>query len=110
MSGADPLMDPIRYRPGLARPACDVLMRWTVRLSNALMLAGMLWTLPILAHADARQATPTPILPPPSACTVPPRSYEEITALLATPVASITPTWTPGLVPEGMPASPHVAA
>ncbi len=82
----------------------------TVRLGNVLLLAGMLRMLPLSAQADASEATPIPILPPPSACTVPPRSYEEVTALLATPVAANTPTPTPGPVPEGMPASPDVAA
>jgi hypothetical protein len=85
-------------------------MRCTVRLGNGLLLAGMLWTLPLSAQADASEVTPTPFVPPLSACTVPPRSYEEVTALLATPVAGVTPARTLGPVPEGMPASPDVAA
>ena len=108
MSGGCTLKDPHRVR--LARRACDVLMACAVRLGTALLLVGMLWTLPVHAGAVAREATPTPIVPPPRACMVPPRSYEEVIALLATPVAGITPTRTPGPVPEGMPASPDVEA
>ncbi len=62
------------------------------------------------AGAHVQEATPAPVVPPPSDCTAPPRSYEEIAALIATAAATSMPTPTPGLVPEGVPVSPDTAA
>lgn len=95
---------------------CGVPRPWYVRLvlcwdgQRALVSMLAICLALVSAGVRAQDATPVPVIPPPSACTVPPRPYEEMAALLATPAAAIMPTPTPGPVPEGTPADPATAA
>jgi hypothetical protein len=76
-------------------------------------MTRLLWTVAVLtvlaAFGDAgatsgNEATPAPDVPPPELCTVAPRTYDAMSAIAATAVASPPPARTPGPVPEGNPA------
>ncbi len=49
--------------------------------------------------AGAQDPTPTPDVPPPELCRATPRTFEELSAILATPIAS--PDATPTPIPDG---------
>jgi hypothetical protein len=56
------------------------------------------------AATSGLDATPTPDLPPPELCTATPRTFSEVSALVATAVASPPPSLPLGPVPKGTPA------
>src|SRR5262245_23261965 len=62
------------------------------------------------AHGRVQTATPTPDTPPPGLCHVPPRPFQELQAIIATPIA--TPPAQPirTTVPKGTPADPETIA
>jgi hypothetical protein len=60
--------------------------------------------------AFAQTATPTPDTPPPELCRVAPISFEDLQAILATPIATPSASPTAPTIPEGTPADPETAA
>jgi hypothetical protein len=56
----------------------------------------------------AQDATPTPDVPPPELCRATPRTFDELNAVLATPVA--IPAADPTPIPEGRPTDPETIA
>ncbi len=72
------------------------------------LMAIALWATVLLSPISTlgESATPTPDVPPASLCRVEAPSFDELNAIVATPLAEASPvvTRTPGVVPEGTPA------
>ncbi len=81
----------------------------TCLLSILLVLALLSWQ---VARGNAQEATPAPDVPAPEECAVPPRSLDDLQALVATPVAAVevaSPVATPGAVDPATEAAVRAA-
>jgi hypothetical protein len=77
----------------------------------AMVVAATLVFVDTHTAAASTAGTPTPDVPPPELCLALPRSFDELSALAATPANFGTPepTPTPGPIPQGTPAEPATA-
>jgi hypothetical protein len=77
-------------------------------IPRAMVIAATLVLVVTHTAAASTAGTPTPDMPPPELCLATPRSFDELSALAATPATSGTPepTPTPGPIPQGTPADP----